>query len=468
MSSKLQWIVWCLATAGLVVYLAYSLTMQPVSAARTFLPGVTTHGHYQIELQCQECHSPGMGVLQDACTRCHSAELKRSNDTHPRSKFTDPSKRHMLTELDARSCLSCHQEHVPDQTLAMGVSLPGDYCWHCHDDIGEERPSHKDLAYDSCSTAGCHNYHDNRALFEGFLIKHADEPEMLDEQLVALRTFSTSWAEEHAEDRRNLNATDQDAPAEIEVDEALLTEWATTAHAAAGINCSACHTGDNGEWFNELSHDACRECHETQVDGFLASRHGMRLASGLSPMTPGQARLPMNHSSFHSELNCVACHGSHEFDTGYAAAEACLKCHNDEHSKAYVGSPHHELWKAETAGEGDPGSGVSCATCHMPRVDEGDGLAVQHNQNAYLRPNEKMARPVCGSCHGLQYSLDSLADTELIKKNFVGPPEGHVESLDMAKAWADERARLREERKNAKKNSKKTAQAASKAPVENS
>lgn len=443
--------------------------MQPSLTAKTFLPGVTTHGHYQIELQCQECHSPGMGVLQDACTRCHAGELKRANDTHPRSKFTDPSKRHLLADLDARSCMTCHQEHVPDRTLAMGLSLPADYCWHCHQDIGEERPSHKDMAYDSCATAGCHNYHDNRALFEGFLIKHVAEPEMLDEQKVALRTFSAQWAENHPDDRRELTAADQDAPTEVETEEPLLNEWATTAHAAAGINCSACHVDDSGEWFSNLTHNACRNCHATQVEGFLASRHGMRLSIGFSPMTPGQARLPMNHSSFHNELTCVACHGSHEFDTNYAAADACLVCHNDDHSKAYVGSSHHALWEAEKAGEAEAGTGISCATCHMPRVDEGEGLAVQHNQNDYLRPNEKLARPVCTKCHGLQYSLDALADSDLIKKNFNEPPSAHVESIDMAKAWSDARARLREERnkrKRVKEAKKKTLQAASKVPAE--
>lgn len=457
MSPQSQWIVWTVATAGLVGYLAYSLLGQPSAAARTFLPGATTHGHYQIELQCQECHTPGMGVLQDACSRCHAAELKHVTDTHPRSKFTDPGKAHMLKDLDARSCVSCHQEHVPDQTLAMGLSLPQDYCWHCHQEIGEQRPSHKDLAYDSCATAGCHNFHDNRALFEGFLIKHVGEDDMLDQQFVPERTFAATWAEDHAAARRNLSRQDQDAPLSVKVEDKVIDDWAATAHAAAGVNCTACHVGDSGDWFDNLTHDSCRGCHETQVEGFLASRHGMRLSVGLSPMTPGQARLPMQHGASHKNLSCVACHGAHRFDTRFAAVDACLTCHNDQHSLAYVDSPHHELWKAEVAGDAPAGSGVSCATCHLPRVDEGAGLAVQHNQNDYLRPNEKMARPVCGNCHGLQYTLDALADKELVQSNFAGRPSSRVESIDMAKAWSDERARLKEEREQRKK--QKTAQA---------
>ena len=458
MSTRVQWLIWFTATTGLAGYFAYSLVSQPSATARTFLPGVTTHGHYQIELQCNECHSAGMGVLQDACTRCHGEDLERSTDTHPRSKFTDPGKAHLVERLDGRSCISCHQEHVPDRTQAMGLSLPSDYCWHCHQDVGEQRPSHQDLAYDSCATAGCHNYHDNRALFESFLVKHHGEPEMLDEQTVPPRELATVWAEKKP-DRGPLSVTDRDVPVSVKVDEPLLTEWATTAHAAAGVNCSDCHTGDDGQWFNELSHDACSSCHSAQVETFTQGRHGMRLAVGLSPMTPGQARLPMNHDALHKELNCVACHGSHRFDTQFAAVDGCLQCHKDDHSLAYKASSHYGLWEEELAGDAPAGTGVSCATCHMPREKGDDGhYFVQHNQNNNLRPNDKMLRSACNHCHGLQYSLDALADDELIRGNFDRQPTGHVESIDMAKAWADERERLRKEREE-RRRKKKAAQA---------
>lgn len=441
MSNKLQWIVWLIATLGLAGYFAFSLTSQPHSAARTFLPGVTTHGHYQIELQCSACHTPGMGVQQDACTKCHGAELKAATDTHPRSKFADPGKAHLLQQLDARSCTTCHQEHVPGRTSSMGLSLPKDYCWHCHQEVGEQRPSHKDLAYDSCATAGCHNYHDNRTLFENFLVNHFDEPEMLGKPQVDLLAKTPPT-------KSPLAATDHDAPSSVPVESELLGDWAATAHAAAGVNCTACHQDTAGEWLSELTHEACTKCHQDQVDGFLAGKHGMRLAAGLKPMTPGEARLPMQHSSFHRELSCVACHGAHRFDTSFAAVDGCLECHNDDHSLAYRQSTHYELWQQELAGEGEPGSGVSCATCHMPRSENEAGeIFVEHNQNNNLRPNDKMFRTTCGACHGLQFSLDALADVELIQRNFSGGPSVvHVKSIEMAKAWADERARLRAKR----------------------
>lgn len=56
---------------------------------------------------------------------------------------------------------------------------------------------------------------------------------------------------------------------------------------------------------------------------------------------------------------------------------------------------------------------------------------VLHNQNDVLRPNEKMIRPVCIQCHGVGFSIDALADPNVIEKNFNTLPSKHVESIDM-------------------------------------
>ena len=59
-------------------------------------------------------------------------------------------------------------------------------------------------------------------------------------------------------------------------------------------------------------------------------------------------------------------------------------------------------------------------------------IVVQHNQNASLRPNEKMIRDVCLACHSLELSIDALADADLIRHNFNDMPARHVPSIDMA------------------------------------
>jgi len=119
------WFAWVLITGIMSAYLASRMKGRD---ATVFLPGATTHGHYQIEVNCNVCHDPMMGVKEQACLDCHGADLKAVNDSHPKNKFTDPRNADRVAALDARQCVTCHREHVPDQTRAMGLTLPEDYC----------------------------------------------------------------------------------------------------------------------------------------------------------------------------------------------------------------------------------------------------------------------------------------------------------------------------------------------------
>jgi hypothetical protein len=467
-STSTLWLIWVLSTAaGASVLLTGMLYGGSVRAR--LLIGATTSGHHQIELACEACHTTPFGggpVLQSACLSCHAEELKQAKDTHPAKKFTDPRNADRLEKLAATACVTCHREHKPETTSAMGVSLPTDYCALCHGDIGTERPSHAGLAFGTCASAGCHNYHDNRALYEDFLVKHASEPDVKRPALAKLRVI----VNEPAETRKPLARADADAPADKLADAAVVGDWLATAHAQAGVNCSGCHAprpkdGQSaaGAWIAKPDHAVCATCHARQAATFAQGRHGMRLASGLmrsraglwglfkdeplSPMRPELARLPMSRSAHGHDLGCTSCHGAHRFDSGGdAQVEACLGCHEDRHSNAYLGSPHHRLWQAERAGTAPKGTGVSCATCHMPRgyVEDADtGLervAVSHNQSNSLRPAEKMVREVCASCHGLGFTLDALADPALAARNYAGRPTVHVPSIDWALMRREERS----------------------------
>ena len=68
----------------------------------------------------------------------------------------------------------------------------------------------------------------------------------------------------------------------------------------------------------------------------------------------------------------------------------------------------------------------------MPQTEKGGKVLTNHNQNDTLRPNEKMIRATCMSCHGLGFAIDALADPALIANNFSGQPMRHVESIDWA------------------------------------
>lgn len=415
------WMIWI--TVSLIGTGMLARKMFSGEDKRMFLPGQTTSGHYQIELRCDECHTPGMGVQQDACVRCHGEELKLAHDSHPKSKFDDPTKTYLLKQIQADKCISCHIEHNPDATHPMGVTVPMNYCGYCHEEVGDNRPSHKGLGFDTCATAGCHNFHDNRALYERFLQQHADEPA----QLTNLSVKSLNDPRPMGDP---LQPSDSDAPEGRDGQAAVIGEWAGSVHAKQGVNCTFCHNAsdDTGTvaWIDHPEPSACAGCHQENVAGWMAGKHGMRVAEGLSPMTPAMARLPMQPHALHRELDCSSCHGAHGYDTRYAAVEACLQCHADDHSLAYKNTTHFDLWEEGAA------TGVSCATCHMPRMEtEGGRVIVQHNQNDNLRPNEKMIRSVCMDCHGVEFSLQALADPALVDTCYNELPAGNLETMEM-------------------------------------
>lgn len=260
-----------------------------------FLPGATTHGHYQIELACNACHTDSFGgkdALQEACMSCHGAELKEARDSHPRSKFTDPRNAERAVKLEAALCVTCHVEHRPEITHTAGVTLPEDFCVVCHRDIGEERPSHQGLGFETCASAGCHNFHDNRALYEDFLAKHVNEPALSVKPVLPARNFRTVLEDvpDYPHDRfpvKELSAAKVDAPAQWNSNAAVTKDWLETAHAKAGVNCSGCHTvSGKPEWIERPTQAVCATCHKAEVNGFMAGKHGMRLAQKLPAMTP--------------------------------------------------------------------------------------------------------------------------------------------------------------------------------------
>jgi predicted CXXCH cytochrome family protein len=426
--------------AGLSVCLLLTIGLLVVlrSGNRSiFVPGTTSAAHHQIENDCNACHKVFSGVEQESCLGCHRDELEGELDAHRPEKFSDPRDFWMLERIDARRCVTCHSEHNPHVTDVMAVTLPRDFCFACHADIAKERPSHAGFEPSGCAATGCHRYHDNRALYEDFIARHLDEPETRAAPSVHARNPRAPFASAGRTFGGPLTAVENDAPKAFFKD-GLLADWAASSHAAAGVNCRECHAGPEAKWSDQPPAAACKTCHELELAGFLASRHGMRLERGLSPMQPALARLPMKDAKGHADLGCGSCHQAHRFDTRQAAVEACLGCHDDRHSRSYEASPHATLWRAEIQGKAPPGSGVSCATCHLPRhtvSEHGVELVrVQHNQNDNLRPNDKFVRTVCLTCHGLGFSFDALADSELAARNFRGRPAHPSKTLGMVKS----------------------------------
>ena len=458
LNKKTMWILWILVTASLTSYYAYGLVGKDKSM---FVPGATTSGHYQIELACEACHTDPFGgkeVLQKACMECHGQELKLVDDSHPKSKFTDPRNADRVAILDARYCVTCHVEHVEDRTHTMGVTLPNDFCAYCHQDIEEDRASHKDMAFDTCAAAGCHNFHDNKALYEDFLVKHGNGDKLTEKPFVIDRNFADQYRKQN-KNSSALTIKDAKYPESKKIAESILAQWEQTAHAKIAVNCVDCHqiksaSNITGTWQDKPSLEACQECHELEIETYQLGKHGMRLAQELTPLEVTSARQPMKQDIKDTKHDCMSCHGSHDFNTQKAAVDACLGCHDDEHSKAFKSSPHYKTWQQATSGEIEETAGVSCATCHLPRLTvkhKGKKRTlVQHNQNQNLRPNEKMIREVCLSCHGLGLSIDALADPGLIANNFKGSPQQNIPSIAMAMKREKEKAAEKRNKSNSK------------------
>lgn len=435
-------LIWFVVAGALTAYLSYIFFYSEDKSL--ILPGETTNGHHQIEQQCHLCHTEekkenvftSSGVPNSACLDCHGEDLDKFSDSHPVRKFKNPENAIFLDHIDAMSCVACHSEHNNKITGEMGVTIPADFCAHCHEVTLENLESHQNLAFNTCDGAGCHNYHDNIALAPSFLLRQFGDPDHLLKKFTPEPKMVPRMVEmEGYQERPALTLQQAAAPPEKLEDQQIKEDWYHSAHAQAGVNCMDCHVDQKNEpgvaWIENPTHKTCATCHDTETTDFLKGKHGMRLAvEGLSPMTPAQARLPMNVENAHKALDCSSCHSSHKYDRQFASHQACLQCHTDEHSLNYENSPHFKAWKTEISGHGPAGSGVSCATCHMPTVERDNHIIVNHNQNDNLTPNEKMLRNTCLHCHGGEFAMSALADEALIEKNFLGEPETRHEGID--------------------------------------
>jgi len=401
---------------------------------RAFMPGKLSYSHHQIELACGSCHGAAFSSRADMekrCHDCHGKELQTMEDSHGSKKFGDPRNAKWLKVMDAKKCLSCHQEHVPERTSAMTLSQPKDFCAACHMDVEKDRPDHRGIAATTCTNAGCHHYHDNRDLNEDFITAHLNQP---DTKKDARRTTRARSIKKPLKPDMNTDSEHASKFADI------VTQWQGSLHASGHANCSDCHK-EGRSWSVDLA--VCKHCHEEPIAQWTQGHHGMRFAVDKKLITVNDSALPMREDAHAKALNCNSCHQPHGYNTVKAESEACLGCHADDHSLAWKQSRHAQLWQQ------NPDAGASCATCHMPHMmgTEKNTVIVQHNISMMMRPEEKMLQAVCMTCHGFDFSLRALSDPALIKNNFSAmPPKSH-QSIDWVQARKSSEAANKPEQK---------------------
>jgi len=230
-------------------------------------------------------------------------------------------------------------------------------------------------------------------------------------------------------------------PPELAPGQGLVERWQGSAHAAAGVSCADCHERAGSGFVRAADDASCERCHAFEGVTFRSGKHGVRRAAGLPDLSPAAARLPMKPDA-PRRLGCGTCHEPHGVDTRRAAVEACLSCHDDEHSRSFLDSPHGASWRAAAPGSRPPASAVSCATCHLPRVEAGDAgdrrVAVNHHNTLTLARPDRMAQLVCMDCHGLPFALSSLLDERLVRASFRGRAARTSEAIAMVRALARE------------------------------
>ena len=223
----------------------------------------------------------------------------------------------------------------------------------------------------------------------------------------------------------------------------MTTQWQTSAHALAEVNCTSCHQDpETKKMVSRPTHESCQSCHQDQVDTFLLGKHGIRLLEGEPALTPALAHLPMQAEARDKVMNCNTCHDVHTVNTTPAAVDACLSCHNDTHSLNYKNSKHAKLWLAEGQLPRPSTQSTTCATCHLPRqtLESTDTVVVNHNNTFTLKPRDRMVKEVCMHCHGMDYAYNSIFDDDLVEANFARPPTQTLKTLEMVRALEAERS----------------------------
>jgi len=179
----------------------------------------------------------------------------------------------------------------------------------------------------------------------------------------------------------------------------------------AKLKCNQCHKGYSftshpvGEYasikeFRAKAIDICKNCHEKEVEGYLASAHAMALKAG-------NKEAP----------DCLKCHGYHDVKklvNNIAKVNNCARCHKKEFTAYKMGIHYKAMLKG---GKKAP----TCSACHdahkvLPPVNVADlgeycakchtGLKEAHNKWLYNPPFQiksfvdvHFAGASCSACH---------------------------------------------------------------------
>ncbi len=183
-----------------------------------------------------------------------------------------------------------------------------------------------------------------------------------------------------------------------------VADWRLSKHAAAGVDCEACHGGAHRSAADvarvELPTAAtCGACHEQQTEQFARGKHALAWAAMQAMPTTHALPLAMREGmkgcggchklglksdeeiaalramgSVHGHASCDACHTRHVFSIQEASQpQACQTCHmgfDHPQWEMYSSSKHGVRYLLKQNGTlPESAAAPTCQTCHMPGGD---------------------------------------------------------------------------------------------------
>ena len=288
---------------------------------------------------------------------------------------------------------------------------------------------------------------------------------------------------------------------------AIVHQYSMSQHAKKNVTCFECHRGQNGqETFDhkgftlakQLTALNCSQCHSTEYDQFLRSRHGApawAAVTGSKDFTaeqiataekfhPGSVLRPANvlaivegkgvmergclacHSIGKPNVDgsigtCTACHARHSTSVALARQpETCGQCHmgpdhsqleifnESKHGVLFAAQRHHLNLNAPPKTLTTRDMPVpTCATCHMSGLE---GMNVTHDTTERLswwlfsavskkRPNynlgQEAMKNLCLKCHAKSHVDKFYREAEVV---LHATNEKVQESLDLVASLRQE------------------------------
>jgi hypothetical protein len=407
------------------------LGLERAAHAQLLSPGPLSKAHHSLEgdSHCNDCHSSGKRVDQNACLKCHSDLATRMNagqGLHGRN-------------YRGQGCQTCHIEHLgstPTKWPGGGPSslnhaqtgwpLNGPHNTACNKCHTKTMPASGSVSYLGLSTA-CNSCHKDQ---------HAGR-------------FGTNCADCHQESAwtaLNLGSFNHE----------LANFKLRGAHTSVACNngkchgappkytgltfnaCTSCHTDPHA---GKLGAN-CQDCHEdtkwkpVTFKGSNAKHPGISLANGHAPVACGRCHDRGNLAAPSKGSACVSCHRPvHKAPLG----NACGNCHG---GIVWLGLPRaiglaaHPKTQYPLTGKHDE---VNCAGCHkptMPREQRYRQLTfakcLDCHQDKHQGEFQRLASGECKGCHATAgfrpttFGADEHAQTKfgLVGKHTATPCSG--------------------------------------------